>query len=114
MCVQAVEYTTLQTMPFKLTPILCHVISYTIYLYLYICINLGIKGKCCNTLRGTIVEPSTNLLVLHVGHTSTCLCVFQKSTQLLVYVATPLWPSVRMKLTLPKLRTWSPPGLLNH
>jgi hypothetical protein len=26
-------------------------------------------------------------------------------------VATPLWPSVRMKLTLPKLGTWSPPGL---
>jgi hypothetical protein len=29
------------------------------------------------------------------------------------YVATSLWPSVRMKLTLPKLGTWSPPGLLN-
>jgi hypothetical protein len=29
-----------------------------------------------------------------------------------VYVATPLWPSVRMKLTLPKLGTWSPSGLL--
>ncbi len=28
-------------------------------------------------------------------------------------VATPLWPSVRMRLTLPKLGTWSPPGLLN-
>jgi hypothetical protein len=28
-----------------------------------------------------------------------------------IYVATPLWPSVRMKLTLPKLGTWSPPGL---
>ncbi len=28
-------------------------------------------------------------------------------------VATPLWPSVRMKLTLPKLGTWSPPGLPN-
>ncbi len=28
-------------------------------------------------------------------------------------VATPLWPSVRMKLTLPKLRTWSPLGLPN-
>jgi hypothetical protein len=28
-------------------------------------------------------------------------------------VATPLWPSVRMKLTLPKLGTWSPSGLLN-
>ncbi len=26
-------------------------------------------------------------------------------------VATPLWPSVRMKLTFPKLGTWSPPGL---
>jgi hypothetical protein len=26
-------------------------------------------------------------------------------------VATPLWPSVRMKLTLPKLGTWSPSGL---
>jgi hypothetical protein len=26
-------------------------------------------------------------------------------------VTTPLWPSVRMKLTLPKLGTWSPPGL---
>jgi hypothetical protein len=26
-------------------------------------------------------------------------------------VATPLWQSVRMKLTLPKLGTWSPPGL---
>ncbi len=28
-------------------------------------------------------------------------------------VETPLWPSVWMKLTLPKLGTWSPPGLLN-
>jgi len=28
-------------------------------------------------------------------------------------VATPLWPSVRMKLTLPKLGTWSPLGLPN-
>jgi hypothetical protein len=28
-------------------------------------------------------------------------------------VATPLWPSVRMKLTLPKLGTWSPSGLPN-
>jgi hypothetical protein len=28
-----------------------------------------------------------------------------------LYVATPLWPSVRMKLTLPELGTWSPPGL---
>jgi hypothetical protein len=28
-------------------------------------------------------------------------------------VATPLWPSVRMKLTLPKLGTWSPPELPN-
>jgi hypothetical protein len=28
-------------------------------------------------------------------------------------VATPLWPSVRMKLTLPKLGTSSPLGLLN-
>jgi hypothetical protein len=27
------------------------------------------------------------------------------------HVATPLWPSVRMKLTLSKLGTWSPPGL---
>jgi len=26
-------------------------------------------------------------------------------------VATPLWASVRMKLTLPKVGTWSPPGL---
>jgi hypothetical protein len=26
-------------------------------------------------------------------------------------VATPLWPSVKRKLTLPKLETWSPPGL---
>ncbi len=25
-------------------------------------------------------------------------------------VATPLWPSVKMRLTLPKLGTWSPPG----
>jgi hypothetical protein len=30
---------------------------------------------------------------------------------LTLIVATPLWPSVRMKLTLPKLGTWSPPGL---
>jgi hypothetical protein len=30
---------------------------------------------------------------------------------LLRTVATPLWPSVRMKLTLPKLGTWSPSGL---
>jgi hypothetical protein len=29
----------------------------------------------------------------------------------LMGVATPLWPSVKMKLTLSKLRTWSPPGL---
>jgi hypothetical protein len=28
-------------------------------------------------------------------------------------VATPLWPSVRMKLTLLKLGIWSPPGLPN-
>ncbi len=28
-------------------------------------------------------------------------------------VATPLWPSVRMKHTLPKLVTWSPSGLPN-
>jgi hypothetical protein len=28
-------------------------------------------------------------------------------------VATPLWPSVRMKLTLPKLGIWRPPGLPN-
>ncbi len=28
-------------------------------------------------------------------------------------VATPFWPSVRMKLTLPKLGIWSPPGLPN-
>jgi hypothetical protein len=28
-------------------------------------------------------------------------------------VATPLWPSVRMKLTLPKLGVWSPPRLPN-
>ncbi len=28
-------------------------------------------------------------------------------------VATPLWPTVRMKLTLPKLGTWNPPGLPN-
>jgi hypothetical protein len=28
-------------------------------------------------------------------------------------IVTPLWPSVRMKLTLPKLGTWSPPGLPN-
>jgi hypothetical protein len=27
-------------------------------------------------------------------------------------VATPLWPSVKMKLTLSKLATWSPPGLM--
>jgi hypothetical protein len=27
-----------------------------------------------------------------------------------VFVATPLWPNVRMKLTLSKLGTWSPPG----
>jgi hypothetical protein len=26
-------------------------------------------------------------------------------------VVTQLWPSVRMKFTLPKLGTWSPPGL---
>ncbi len=29
------------------------------------------------------------------------------------HVATPLWPSVRMKLTLPKLGIWSPSGLPN-
>ncbi len=29
----------------------------------------------------------------------------------IIYVATPLWPSVRMKLTLPKLGTWSLLGL---
>jgi len=29
-----------------------------------------------------------------------------------IVVATPLWASVRMRLTLPKLGTWSPPGLL--
>jgi hypothetical protein len=28
-------------------------------------------------------------------------------------VASPLWPSVRMKLTLPKLGIWSPPRLPN-
>jgi hypothetical protein len=28
-------------------------------------------------------------------------------------VATPLWPSVRMKLTLPRLGIWSPPRLPN-
>jgi hypothetical protein len=28
-------------------------------------------------------------------------------------VATPLWPSVRMKLTFPKLGTWSPLRLPN-
>jgi hypothetical protein len=33
--------------------------------------------------------------------------------QKLITVATPLWPSVRMKLTLPKLGIWSPPGLPN-
>jgi hypothetical protein len=32
---------------------------------------------------------------------------------LALLVATPLWPSVRMKLTLPKLGIWSPPGLPN-
>jgi hypothetical protein len=31
----------------------------------------------------------------------------------IVGVATPLWPRVRMKLTLPKLGTWSPSGLPN-
>ncbi len=30
-----------------------------------------------------------------------------------ICVATPLWPSVRMKLTLPKLGIWSPSGLPN-
>jgi hypothetical protein len=30
---------------------------------------------------------------------------------LIINVATSLWPSVKMKLTLPKLGTWSPPGL---
>jgi hypothetical protein len=29
----------------------------------------------------------------------------------MIVVATPLWASVRMKLTLPKVGTWSPPGL---
>ncbi len=30
---------------------------------------------------------------------------------LILPVATPLWASVRMRLTLPKVGTWSPPGL---
>jgi hypothetical protein len=44
------------------------------------------------------------------------IVILQKATTFshsffILSVATPLWPSVRMKLTLPKLGTWSPPGL---
>ncbi len=39
--------------------------------------------------------------------------VKDENNSLMSIVATPLWPSVKMKLTLPKLGTWSPPGLPN-
>jgi hypothetical protein len=45
------------------------------------------------------------------------LSLYPLSSQFLnsfnLLVATPFWPSVRMKLTLPKLGIWSPPGLPN-
>jgi hypothetical protein len=39
--------------------------------------------------------------------------IHSKQSHERIFVATPLWPSVRMKFTLPKLGTWSPPGLPN-
>jgi hypothetical protein len=68
-------------MPFELAPTLCHYNSLSINLHLYILINLGIRGKSHNTFYGIVVDPSTNLLVWHLGQTSTCWYVSQKSIQ---------------------------------
>jgi hypothetical protein len=66
--------------------------------------NLVIKKILCN-YRVTKTNPC------HWKATKTSFfCLKLVST---IGVTTPLWPSVRMKLTLPKFGTWSPPGLPN-
>jgi hypothetical protein len=68
-------------MPFELTPSLCHYNNLAINLHLYILVNLGIRQKCHNTFRGTVVDPLTNLLIWHLRQTSTCWYVSQKNIQ---------------------------------
>jgi hypothetical protein len=60
-----------------------------------------------------LFEQQRSLDIKPLGIASECnkhICTMGPSTY---YVATPLWPNVRMKPTLPKLGTWSPPGLPN-
>jgi hypothetical protein len=63
-----------------------------------------------------ICKPKTETVLIHSLEPKAK--VFSKSQRTIptqeyisVVVATPLWPNVRMKLTLPKLGTWSPLGL---
>jgi hypothetical protein len=81
MCFKLLESRTLRTKPSKLAPLLCQINNSTIVLHLYIHSNLGIIRKWQSTLCGTPCDPSTNLLMLHLGHTWEPFKVSQKKTQ---------------------------------
>ncbi len=57
----------------------------------------------------TIISPTSNLCFLIYVKTLLGLNAIMAFMEAIVAIL--LWPSVRMKLTLPKLGTWSPPGL---
>jgi len=63
--------------------------------------------------NGILTEGRVQYITLHLPDSSELTIIntyAPKSSK--DSVTTPLWLSVRMKLTLPKLGTWSPPGLL--
>ncbi len=80
-CFQLLEFGTLHIRPFELDPFLCQTSNLIKFLQLYIRSNLGIKGKCQSTFCGVNYDPSTNLLLLHFGHTCDYFKLSPKRTQ---------------------------------
>ncbi len=62
---------------------------------------------------GGDVEVQSKMLFHHNRHLLRKMLLHQNKQLLskMLFVATPLWASVRMRFTLPKVGTWSPPGL---
>jgi hypothetical protein len=72
MCFQLWEFDTLSIRPFVFAPSLCQINNYTKVFHMYIYNSCGMNGTFC--------ELSTNLLVLHFGHTIECFKVPLKNT----------------------------------
>ncbi len=62
---------------------------------------------------GGDVEVQSKMLFHHNRHLPKKMLLHQNKQLLskMLFIATPLWANVRMRLTLPKMGTWSPSGL---